>query len=291
MARFAIHGARALERRRRDILLLTSLLAAVFICFGAANAATGQSFKVTSTLDGKTVLPHHIHWYAYVSGTSVRTVDFLIDGKLRWTQKKAPYIYGDQEDNFKTVDRGYLVTSFFEPRVASLHGACHRHQRTARGRHDHGARPTGCRACSRAQRHLGAHRRPGGRPHARQSRRAGRYANTGRDLQARARQPLDPDAQSGHVHPRERRQEHGARLHPGHRLGARSDDIPGLGRRQLAAVQRLLGEEGTWCLPWGGPQATYHWSVSGNTLTLTPVGSDPCRVRQFIWAGEWTRVD
>lgn len=42
---------------------------------------------------------------------------------------------------------------------------------------------------------------------------------------------------------------------------------------------------------WGGPRADYRWSVSGNTLTLATVGgAELCRVRQFIWAGDWTRV-
>ncbi|MDX6414909.1 MAG: hypothetical protein QOH23_2319, partial [Gaiellaceae bacterium] len=45
-----------------------------------------------------------------------------------------------------------------------------------------------------------------------------------------------------------------------------------------------------WCYP-DGPGATYNWSVTGDTLTLTPVrGHDACGVRGFIWGGEWTRV-
>jgi hypothetical protein len=47
---------------------------------------------------------------------------------------------------------------------------------------------------------------------------------------------------------------------------------------------------GWWCETWG-PPATYSWSVSGDTLTLAPVGgNDACGIRGFIWAGEWTRV-
>ena len=30
-------------------------------------------------------------------------------------------------------------------------------------------------------------------------------------------------------------------------------------------------EGGPWCY-WGGPGADYKWTVSGKTLTLTPVG-------------------
>ena len=37
--------------------------------------------------------------------------------------------------------------------------------------------------------------------------------------------------------------------------------------------------------------ATYSWSVSGNTLTLTPIGGmDACGIRGFIWTGRWTRI-
>jgi hypothetical protein len=49
-------------------------------------------------------------------------------------------------------------------------------------------------------------------------------------------------------------------------------------------------ETGWWC--WqDGPSGAYTWSVSGTTLTLTPQGGkDPCGVRGFVWAGQWTRV-
>jgi hypothetical protein len=49
-------------------------------------------------------------------------------------------------------------------------------------------------------------------------------------------------------------------------------------------------EAGWWC--WqDGPSGTYTWSVSGTTLTLTPQrGEDPCGVRGFVWAGQWSRV-
>jgi hypothetical protein len=49
-------------------------------------------------------------------------------------------------------------------------------------------------------------------------------------------------------------------------------------------------EGGQWC--WqDGPRGDYEWSISNDTLTLTPRGGDdPCGVRGFIWAGQWTRV-
>ena len=49
-------------------------------------------------------------------------------------------------------------------------------------------------------------------------------------------------------------------------------------------------ETGWWC--WqDGPSGSYTWSISGSTLTLAPQGGkDPCGVRGFVWAGQWTRV-
>jgi hypothetical protein len=49
-------------------------------------------------------------------------------------------------------------------------------------------------------------------------------------------------------------------------------------------------EGGPWCYP-DGPSGDYEWSLSSNTLTLTPRGgADPCGIRGFIWTGQWTRV-
>jgi hypothetical protein len=75
----------------------------------AAAEGTKQSFKVTSTLDGKKVLPHRIHWFAFpnMSASRVAEVDFLIDGKLSWIEHHAPYAYG--------YNANYLVTSWLAP--------------------------------------------------------------------------------------------------------------------------------------------------------------------------------
>ena len=64
--------------------------------------------KITSTLDGLSVLPHRIHWEAKPSAAvDVSEVDFLVDSQLAWTEKNAPYFYGD--------DGNWLVTSFLKP--------------------------------------------------------------------------------------------------------------------------------------------------------------------------------
>jgi hypothetical protein len=73
------------------------------------RGAARQPFKVTSTLDGKKVLRHRIRWIAHpgVPRSRVAKVQFLIDGKLRWVERHAPYAYGDDSD--------WLVTSWLEP--------------------------------------------------------------------------------------------------------------------------------------------------------------------------------
>ena len=71
------------------LLALTALLG------GASSIAHSapQPFVITSTLDGKTVLPHRIHWLAYprVSRSTKVTVEHLIDGTVRWAERDIPY--------------------------------------------------------------------------------------------------------------------------------------------------------------------------------------------------------
>jgi len=86
----------------------------VLLVFGisissAAAGVSGGGPKVTSSLDGKSVLPHKIRWVAHpgLRSSRVAKVQFLIDGKVRWIEKNAPYVYGD--------DGGKLVTSWLSP--------------------------------------------------------------------------------------------------------------------------------------------------------------------------------
>jgi hypothetical protein len=72
-------------------------------------AASGP--QVSSSLDGRQRLPLRIHWRALTTTppTEVAEVDFLVDGRLGWVEKNAPYDYGD--------DGNWLVTSFLRPGV------------------------------------------------------------------------------------------------------------------------------------------------------------------------------
>ena len=76
----------------------------------AAMAVTGliasTSPHVTSTLDGRNVLPHRIHWVAYPGRFPgrVSAVEFDVDGRTLWVAHHAPYAFGNEGN--------YLVTSF-----------------------------------------------------------------------------------------------------------------------------------------------------------------------------------
>lgn len=74
------------------------------------SPSTSQArLTVTSTLDGHTTLPPRIHWQAFSNAPPARIskVYFLIDGQLGWEETNAPYFYGR--------DGNWLVTSFLTP--------------------------------------------------------------------------------------------------------------------------------------------------------------------------------
>lgn len=96
--------------RTRAIAPLGILSCVIGISSALAATPTGKgAFTVRSTLDGKKVLPHRIHWVARprIPSSKVAAVYFLIDGKKRWVEHNTPYYYGD--------DGNYLVTSFLKP--------------------------------------------------------------------------------------------------------------------------------------------------------------------------------
>jgi hypothetical protein len=77
----------------------------------SSTSTLGQSTEliVTSTLDGLATLPHRIAWVANpnVPENQISEVDFLIDDQVAFVEKHAPYTYGR--------DGNYLVTSFLTP--------------------------------------------------------------------------------------------------------------------------------------------------------------------------------
>src|SRR5207302_2711676 len=81
-------------------VLSLALLIAVVAVSSALAGRNDSSFTVTSSLDGKTVLPLRSHWIAYPkidpSQGQVAEVDYLIDGYHAWTAHNAPWYYGDK---------------------------------------------------------------------------------------------------------------------------------------------------------------------------------------------------
>jgi hypothetical protein len=97
----------------RARVLSLALLTGVIAISSALAGRSDTSFTVTSSLDGKTVLPLRSHWIAYPKDTqSIDHVDFFIDGFHAWTEHQvgiaqAPLYYGSKGN--------WLITTFLKP--------------------------------------------------------------------------------------------------------------------------------------------------------------------------------
>jgi hypothetical protein len=95
----------------RSRVLSLALLTGVVAVSSALAGRNDTSFTVTSSLDGKSVLPQRSHWIAYPkidpSQGQVAEVDYLIDGFHAWTAHSSPWYYGDSGN--------WLVTTFLKP--------------------------------------------------------------------------------------------------------------------------------------------------------------------------------
>jgi hypothetical protein len=263
--------------------LILGLAAATALAVLTQATAAPQPLKVTSTLDGKTVLPHHLRWIgsAGSSASEITKVDFLIDGKLHWSETKPPYVYAG---NGPGAHRGYLVTSWLAPG---------KHAFTVKVYTSSGQTAVDA---------VVARVLPAPEvPHAL----AGTWQRTlGKPV------PADPGATGVQPNPagtykitfsRQFIQDHYPGVYNASNTmlyGAIIDDdyVPGpttfkvWGGVQFQPEMSWAAEGGWWC-DSDGPAATYTWSVSGDTLTLAPVGGkDGCRQRGTTWTGTWTRV-
>jgi hypothetical protein len=259
------------------LALIVAALAAVLVSSAAAGSSA-PPLRVTSSLDGKKVLPLRSRWLAYpnVSAAKIRQVDFLIDGKLRWVEHSRPYNYGSDE---RPGHLGYLITTWLTPGV---------HRFTARVV-PNGGRPATDTTVARVL--------PAPTPPA--------------ELAGTWTRDVTPDdvkkATSGEGPPT------GVWKLVFDRVGAWVLDPLGsgvveqyeatsTGIRAYAPIQMAPfadgkggvarfghhGIGGTVCT-YDGPFGNWNWSVSGDQLTLTAV-EDPCGDRRAIWAGTWTRV-
>ena len=136
-------------------LLSVALVAFVIAAPTGAAVSRRQPLNVTSTLDGKRVLPLRMHWLAYpkLRASKIAGVDFLIDGKVRWIEHHPPYNYASDDHG---RDLGYLITTWltagphrFTVRVTDTSGR----QVQSHGRRTRPPRPE---ATGRASRHVDA---------------------------------------------------------------------------------------------------------------------------------------
>jgi hypothetical protein len=235
-------------------LVVTAVIA------GNLAATAARPFLVVSTLDGKTVLPHHIRWRGSTTlpAAAITKVEFLIDGRVRWTDTRSPYAFASDPT---AGSPGYLVTSWLRPGV---------HRFVIR------AVATGGRTATDEvkARVLPAAQVP--------ARLAGIWTRTEPSAHPSGTYTLafDPawieDRRPGTV------------IRDDYAVGPRTLAVWGsvITRPWVGSDPR----KGWWCGP-GGPAATYTWTVMGSTLSLAPVGGrDPCPRRGLAWTGTWRRT-
>jgi hypothetical protein len=261
------------------------------VCLAALVAATvataaSNPLKVTSSLDGKAVLPHRISWIAYptIATSQIKAVDYLIDGKLDWIGDASPSTYSDTD--------GYLVTSWLSPGL-------HRFTVRVVARNGDTAADT-----------VTARVLPAPVPPAALVGSWQRTINTaGAPAPGSAGNPtstITPDGTYTITFSQKWIEDHfpgkfsisGSIVgNSGDGFELLSDWTPG---RATFHVQGAVSIQpfdvntdqlgGSWC-EWGGPAANYSWAVTGKVLTLKPVGgADACSIRGFIWTGRWTRI-
>jgi hypothetical protein len=101
-------------RRLLALLLGGVILAAVaaLAAMGASVAGDAAAIRITSSLNGRSSVPCRVTWTATPRGGSVSAIDFLIDGRLIWTERSAPYVFGGDDNG---ANRGYLITTWLTP--------------------------------------------------------------------------------------------------------------------------------------------------------------------------------
>ena len=280
MRRHGINTCRFRQRRVQLTTLLPAVILLVAIATPGAAPGAPQPFRLSSSLDGKSVLPHRIHWTASIGLTPAQlgSFAFQIDGKTRWIGNKLPAVYAD--------GNGYLVTSWLRPgrhtftiRAYARDGRIAADTVTARTL----PAPIPPAALTGTWRRTvdpsaGPQLTPGHRAPAGnytitferrwiQDRLAGQFdrrrsGNTGEGM------VIDSDWTPNQ-----------------HTFHVQGDVV------SFAPTAHVNQETGnSWCFP-GGPGADYRWSISNRQLTLAPDGGDdPCAIRGFIWTGIWERL-
>jgi hypothetical protein len=233
-----------------------------------APAASSQRLHMTSTLDRRLTLPPRVHWQATpgVPSDEIAEVDFLIDGRLGWVEHAAPYYYAD--------DGNWLVTSFLKPgehkftvRVLTIQGNTAadtvRARVTAPPRPPTGVAATWTRVVSSAD----VRQATSG-----QSPPPGRWILRIDPMGWQLRDPT-PGATWGLFD---------VAYASGRTLQMRSTiEYPPYPNANNGGFCEDTDPLFNW---------TYTITDSGRTLTLSPVGTDPCGDRIAILEGTWTRM-
>jgi hypothetical protein len=246
-------------------------LACVFAVAAGVNPASGATpLKVTSTMDGKSVLPLKFRWIAHpnVAAAKIAEVDFLVDGTLRGIERSAPYNYGSDDYHGHL---GWLITSWLPPG---------RHRFTARVISKDGRK---------ASTTVVARVLPAPEPPAELAGRWQRTVTTTEDIPSGTWQKvfdrvgvwdLDP-AESGIV---EHVDVRGDVLVIDGALWMTSYDANGHG-----TLDRYGHNDFGAGFREDGPPGSYRWSVTGDQLTLTAI-NETSAARRALWEGVWTRV-
>jgi hypothetical protein len=248
-------------------LMAAAMLAAG--CSSGSNATVASSkspvrLTATSTLDGHTALPSRIQWQAFSTAPAgqLAKVQFLIDGQLGWEETSAPYFYGR--------DGNWLVTSFLTP-----------------GEHTFTVRvitADGHEAADTVKASVSAPTSP-------PAGLAGTWTRvvTPADV-AKATSDEPPPSgrwrlQLGPTGWQLRDPDGGGQLFDvGYQSAGRLQmrptiEYPPYGNSNSGGFCADTDQLWTW---------TYSIADHGSTLTLNPVGNDPCGDRVAILAGEWT---
>jgi hypothetical protein len=268
----------------RSVLSLGVLVGAIWAICAVAQATAAGPLTVTSTLDGKTVLPIRIRWIAkpQLAPSQVTAVDFLVDGKLRWTSHHVPYVYGGDENG---RNEAFLFTSWltagehhFTVRVTDASGTTAADTVTARVLPAPAPPAALAGAWTRvvtAEDAQKAAPQYGGRPP------VGAWKLVFDRVGA---WELDPqgtgvvsgyDAEPGTIH-----------VYAPIQMTPPAADGQG-GTSKFG--HRVDTNGGADCTE-AGPFGTYRWTVTGTTLTLTAI-DEGCPDRGAIWEGTWTRTN
>ena len=95
-------------------LLAVAAIASVATVPAALGSRDDEPFTVSSSLDGKKVLPLRSHWLGYTDlpPAQVDRVEFLIDGTVRWIEHTPPYNYASDHNG---KEMGFLITTWLKP--------------------------------------------------------------------------------------------------------------------------------------------------------------------------------